>query len=183
MSGLFLFNWCAAAVLIGAAIGDLRLRIIHNQTILVLIGLWVAFATAQLWNGTTTVGHIAFDGMAAGAVFVFCFICFTRGWFGGGDAKLMPVGALWVGYGGVVHYVLLLAILGGVLSGIYLLIALGRQYRAKRARVSPADRRLSSRQGAPAHAVPGGTWRQLSESIKVPYGVAIAASAIWGVLT
>ena len=62
-------------------------------------------------------------GVAA-AVLVVAFLCFTRGWIGGGDAKLAAATVLWLGFGHLADYLIYASLLGGALT--LLLI----QYRA-----------------------------------------------------
>ena len=49
-------------------------------------------------------------------VLVFAFICFARGWIGGGDAKLAAATALWLGFDLLMPYLLYASLLGGVLT-------------------------------------------------------------------
>src|SRR5437764_7829752 len=83
----------AIAVLIVAAYGDIRRRLIPNELSIALAVLGLARiivtgdSIAALWT------------IAAGAaLLVIAFLCFSRGWIGGGDAKLLPAVALLVGY-------------------------------------------------------------------------------------
>jgi prepilin peptidase CpaA len=50
------------------------------------------------------------------AVLVLTFIMFSRGWIGGGDAKLAAATAPWLGWALMLDYSLLTSILGGVLT-------------------------------------------------------------------
>lgn len=49
-------------------------------------------------------------------VFAVGYLIFAKGWMGGGDVKLIVVCSLWVGWAGLLDFVVLFAILGGVLS-------------------------------------------------------------------
>ncbi len=53
---------------------------------------------------------------AAAAVLVVAFICFTRGWIGGGDAKLAAATVLWLGVGHLTDYLVYASLLGGALT-------------------------------------------------------------------
>src|SRR5262249_6554009 len=58
-------------------------------------------------------------GMHVGAgaiVLVLGFVCFARGWIGGGDAKLAAATVLWLGFGSMLNYLIWGSLLGGVLT-------------------------------------------------------------------
>jgi prepilin peptidase CpaA len=96
---------------------------------------------------------------AAALVLAVGIVFFALGWLGGGDAKLMSVAALWIGFGDVfIAYFTGVAILGGVLSIAIL-----------------AYRKL------PVAALPGPDWAlNLHRSGSgIPYGLAIAGAALW----
>jgi prepilin peptidase CpaA len=50
------------------------------------------------------------------AVLVVAFVLFTRGWIGGGDAKLAAATAPWLGWTLMLDYGLLTSVLGGLLT-------------------------------------------------------------------
>jgi len=86
------------------------------------------------------------------------FAFFSRGWIGGGDAKLAAATALWLGFGHLADYVVYASLLGG---GLTLLLI---QFRAL-----PMPRLLVGREWAERlHKKDGG----------VPYGIALAAAAL-----
>lgn len=110
----------------------------------------------QISDALWTIGTAALV-FAAGALF------FARGWFGGGDVKLVSATALLVGFEDTLPFLLWMALAGGVLSVLVLVWDF-----AHRRRVRPdagAD---------PAMDADGAIGRPVS----VPYGVAIAVSAI-----
>ena len=49
------------------------------------------------------------------------FLAFAFKWIGGGDAKYLAVGAIWVGLSSIADYILFVAIAGGLLSISYLI--------------------------------------------------------------
>jgi prepilin peptidase CpaA len=116
------------ALVIGAALGDLAAMTIPNR---IPAGLVVFAATAGL---------------------------FAAGLFGGGDAKLMPAVALWLGPAAVGPFVMATAVTGGILAVAFLVL-----------------RRLP----VPTTAA-GRPWvaRLMSPEEGIPYGVAIAAGAL-----
>ena len=101
---------------------------------------------------------MAIHAGAAAAVLVVAFLCFTRGWIGGGDAKLAATTVLWLGVGHLADYLIYASLLGGALT--LLLI----QYRAL-----PMPQFLLGREWAE---------RLHRPDCGVPYGIALAVAAI-----
>ena len=96
--------------------------------------------------------------LGAGAVMLIAgFALFAAGLFGGGDAKLIAASALWFGWSGLFRYVVLVALIGGLLALIILVL--------RRFVQSPAGR--------------GPEWlnKLRSGDHGIPYGVAIAAAS------
>ena len=60
--------------------------------------------------------EIAWHLAAGAAVLVLTFVMFSRGWVGGGDAKLAAATALWFGFAHLLDYLLYASIFGGVLT-------------------------------------------------------------------
>ena len=97
--------------------------------------------------------------VAAGAlILVIAFVCFLRGWIGGGDAKLAAATALWFGFDYLMNYLLYASLLGGALT--LLLI----QFRT-----TPLPAFL-------AHQ--GWVQRLHQKDGDVPYGIALAIGAL-----
>ena len=97
--------------------------------------------------------------LGAGLVMLIAgFALFAAGVFGGGDAKLLAASALWFGWSGMFQYIILVALLGGLLALAVLVL---RRFAPRRAQGS------------------GREW--LSELFSgdhgMPYGVAIAAAS------
>jgi prepilin peptidase CpaA len=86
----------------------------------------------------------------------FCF--FACGWIGGGDAKLAAATALWMGFPFLVEYLVYAGLLGGLLTLAML------QYRSLPLPATIARQDWALR----LHSRDGG----------VPYGIALAASAL-----
>lgn len=115
-------GWCYTWFLITVLVIDLETRRVLN----VMLGPAALFALAAgLWLGTPSLGS-----MLAGAVvafglfwclFVFGRMVFGRGALGFGDVKLVAVIGLMTGYPGVLHALLIGAVLGGV-GAIVLLV-------------------------------------------------------------
>jgi len=107
----------AIAVLIFAAYGDIRRRLIPNELSIALAVLGVARmivtgdSIAALWTVA-----------AAAAILVIGFLCFSRGWIGGGDAKLLAAVALLVGYRQLPDLLLIMSLVGGVIALVVIAI-------------------------------------------------------------
>jgi prepilin peptidase CpaA len=137
-----------------AASSDLLTMTIANRVSLALIGGFVILAALSGMSGTDMATHAG----ASAAVLIVAFICFARGWIGGGDAKLAAATALWLGFSHLFDYLVYTSLLGGALT---LLIV---QFRHL-----PLPRMLAGRDWAERlHREGGG----------VPYGIALAAAAL-----
>jgi prepilin peptidase CpaA len=97
---------------------------------------------------------VGLAGLALGMVM------FALGWIGGGDAKLLAVSGLWLGWPAATTFLLGTALAGGVLA----LILLGLRAQLVR-----------------AHTPALGGWMQrlTTPGAPAPYGVAIACGALW----
>lgn len=145
-----------AGLMLAAAVEDLRRLIIPNPLVLALCLLWPLYLAAA----PSLYGALAAIGCAI-AVFLAGALCFSRGWLGGGDVKLLAVATLWAGPSGTPALLLLTGILGGVLA-LFLLMPPGAYITTlARAKLGPADA-----PGAQGMATP------------VPYGIAIATAAL-----
>lgn len=142
------------AIMIHAAIGDLRTMRIPNRLILLLLAGYVV--AVPLFG--LTLSDVTWAIAAALAVLAFGFLCFYRNWMGGGDVKLLTVAALWLGAGHVVPFIFYTSIFG---AGLTLMLLIFRQVRL------PA-------------ALQGREWisRLHRRETAVPYGVAIAAAGV-----
>jgi prepilin peptidase CpaA len=143
----------AAMVFAGAM--DLLTMTIPNR---ISIGLIIAFVAAAIVAPLGWAGFASHVG--AGLLMLAVGIgMFSLGWLGGGDAKLLAAAALWFGFEGLVQYLFLVAVAGGVLAllimsyrNLTLPLWLCRQEWAMR-----------------LHAKASG----------IPYGIALAAAGLW----
>jgi prepilin peptidase CpaA len=145
-----------AALMVLAALEDLRRLMIPNALTLALCVLWPLYvlATPTL---IATLGSLA----CAAIVFLVGALLFSRGYIGGGDVKLLTVAVLWAGPGGVGPLLLLTGVLGGMLA-LFLLIPPGAHLASlARAKFGPGDASIKGGLVTP-----------------VPYGIAIAAAAV-----
>ncbi len=137
-----------------AAANDLFTMKIPNKISLVLIACFLAAALVIRMPLELFGTHI---GIAA-AVLTATFVLFSYNLLGGGDAKLMAAGALWMGPEHALPYLAYLTIFGGVLAvGI-----------------------LFYRKFIPANALPLPPWamRLHVTGTGIPYGIAIAAAGL-----
>jgi prepilin peptidase CpaA len=144
-----------AGLMVAAAMSDAVRFIIPN---------WLCGAVALLFPAAALVAGLEWPliGMhllAGVLALVIGFALFAPGWIGGGDAKLLAAAALWFGWQGLFPFLLSTVLAGGVL--VLLLIALRRcvpMFQSAAGRLE----NTALAQGAP-----------------VPYGIAIAAGALW----
>ena len=113
-----------AAMLMVAAVGDIRTRTIPNW-----LNAAIAAAAVPFWllSGLDFWPDVALQiGVAAG-VFVLFAIAFYLGAMGGGDVKMVSALALWLPAGAVLKLIVIMSLAGGVLT----IGMLARKYLAK----------------------------------------------------
>jgi len=137
-----------------AAANDLFTMKIPNKISLALVGGFIAVALLTRMPLENFGTHLAIGF----AVLVASFTLFSLNLLGGGDAKLIAAGSVWIGADHIVEYLVFITIFGGVLS----LIILG--YR----NWIPAQKL----------ALPGWALRLHVPKGPIPYGIAIAAGAL-----
>jgi prepilin peptidase CpaA len=142
------------ALMAFAASSDLLTMTISNRLSLALAGGFFVLALVTGMSLHAFGMHLA----AAAVVLVAAFGFFTRGWIGGGDAKLAAATALWFGFDYLLDYLIYASLFGGALTLAIL------QFRKL---PLPA---VLARQGwiLRLHETEGG----------VPYGIALAAAAL-----
>ena len=146
-----------AGLMLAAAFEDLRRLTIPNTMTLAMCLLW----PLHLFGEPSLYGALGALGCAL-AVFLVGALCFSRGYLGGGDVKLLAAATLWAGPTGTPALLLITGLLGGLLAA-FLIMPPGA-YIAELARVKlgPAN--------------PPATASGLATPI--PYGIAIASAAI-----
>ena len=141
------------ALMAYAAASDLLTMTIPNK---LSLGLFAGFIVLAFF-GNLTLEALTLHVAAGAVVLAVGFVFFARGWVGGGDVKLAAVTSLWLGFGNLVDY-LFIASLGGGLLTLAVLVA----------RSAPL----------PVFAL-GWRWlERIRMARKVPYGIALAASAL-----
>jgi prepilin peptidase CpaA len=142
------------ALMAFAASSDLITMTISNRVSLALAGGFLVLALVT-GMGLADIGwHLA----AGAVVLVAAFVFFSRGWIGGGDAKLAAATALWLGFDQLLPYLLYASLLGGVLTFAMLQL-----------RTMPL----------PAPLV-GQAWAERLHRMDtgIPYGIALAVAAL-----
>ncbi|MHA6287509.1 A24 family peptidase [Maricaulis sp. CAU 1757] len=99
--------------------------------------------------------------LGGGVALLIGFALFAPGWIGGGDAKLFAAAALWMGWPDMYQFLMATVLAGGVL--VLALIVLRRGL----AWVPQVAGRLDG--------------SALAKDAPVPYGIAIAAGALWSI--
>lgn len=141
------------AGLVDAAVSDLRAFRIANRSSLILLAAFVPAAVATGFEWRDWLIHLG----AGLGLLVIGALLFFRGVWGGGDAKLLPAVAVWIGLAGLPRFLVVMALAGGVLAVLALL--------ARRFALGPPG--------------PLRRWgERLAEAGHVPYGVAIAAGGL-----
>jgi prepilin peptidase CpaA len=142
------------ALMAFAASSDLLTMTISNRVALALVAGFFAVALATGMSTAVMASHVG----AALLVLVFAFAFFTRGWIGGGDAKLAAATVLWLGFDHTMTYLIWSSLLGGALTIALLKV---REY--------PLPALLARQDWAVRlHSVDAG----------IPYGIALAAAAL-----
>ncbi len=152
------------ALLLFAAAHDVALRTVPNVVPALLI---LAGAILRLDAGNFFVGLACMF-----CVFLVTAFCWRRGWMGGGDVKLYAACALLVPPALVLKFVLASALVGGVLSLIYLFLRAVSPKRANGVRPQSFVARLVRAER-----------RRVRRGGPLPYASAIALGAICTLIT
>jgi len=133
-----------------SCISDIRSLRIPNVYSLIVLGCFIPAWLAE----PAAFGPLWYHLTAMGILFVLTYIMFCQGMMGGGDSKLGTALGIWVGLKGLLPFLFYMAIMGGVLGAITLLL------QKKKLFSNPKQ----------------GSWVEQVQSGKnaVPYGVAIS---------
>ena len=137
-----------------AAATDLFTMTVPNRLVLVLTAGFFILAPMVGLTWSDIGLHVA---LAAAALLV-TFGLFSKGWIGGGDAKLFAATCLWLGPGAMLAYSIYAALLGGALT---LLL-------------------LQARQWPLPHVLGSQPWllKLHDKETGIPYGIALALGAL-----
>lgn len=162
VDALLLLPWLVAPPLAVAAIADLATRTIPDSC---AIATGAFGLLLQGLGGGVVAALVAL--VLATVVFGAGLLLWRRGWLGGGDVKLLAAAALTVPAGAVGALLLAVALAGGGLSALYLVLRASRPHLA-------ATRPV----GRPARLLRAEVWR-IRRGGPLPYGVAIAAGTLF----
>jgi len=142
------------ALMAFAAASDLFTMTISNRVSLALALAFLVLAPMSGMGLYDMASHIG----AGACVLAVAFVCFARGWIGGGDAKVAAAAALWFGFGDLLNYLVYASLFGGALT---LLLLLFRQWPLP-------------------YPLYGQAWllRLHAKESGVPYGIALALGAL-----
>jgi prepilin peptidase CpaA len=142
--------------LLAAGFDLVRFRI-PNWLSLGLALLYVPAALLVGAGGEVLLGHL----LAGGICLAVAFLLFLGRVWGGGDAKLFPALCLWLGWPKLVHFTFAMALAGGVLA-LVLLVLRRRSWPENISRHKQLRRLLGAKSA-------------------IPYAVAMAFGMIWAV--
>jgi prepilin peptidase CpaA len=113
--GIFCF------LLISAAVSDIVSYTIPNWLNAAMSALFFIFIFTVSIEGRAIAWSVLGLHLLGGTVALAAGITiFAAGWIGGGDAKFFAVASLWLGLGAMLHYALVVCIIGGVLAVVML---------------------------------------------------------------
>lgn len=95
-----------------AGVMDLLTYTIPNRVSLALL---LGFVFSAPLAGMPLADYASHLGAGA-AMLMIGIVMFSRGWLGGGDAKLLAAAALWTGFGDLMPFLVWTAIFGGALA-------------------------------------------------------------------
>jgi prepilin peptidase CpaA len=148
-----------ALLLVGAAWQDLRTMHIADALSLAIVACFALWAASGLVLGTVSLSTIGLALACAAALFGVAAAAFAAGALGGGDVKLAAAASLFAGPALMVDFLMITALVGGVLG---LAILAGAPI------------------GTPAAAAAGeATTIRTRLRGGLPYGPAIAAGGLW----
>lgn len=159
LSGVFL------SLLAYASWTDLRRMIIRNWTVLAILALGVVKGLVLEvpfgWRGSEVgVVFVALRDLGAAlVVFTVLFVMWLMRGMGAGDVKLAFACALWAGVGFVLDFVLVFALMGGLVSLFLISLRFVPMIRDRVFRALP--------------------WFRVGGQLSFPYGPAIALGAVW----
>ncbi|MBL4908297.1 MAG: prepilin peptidase [Sneathiella sp.] len=158
--------FCTGLLLLGAALWDVRFRLIPNALSLTVFCLFLLHIVLNgLW--TEAPGHL----LVGGGVFIAGLILYALGWFGGGDVKLFAALAFWAGPEHFFTLTIITTLAGGVLGLVYLMPVLLFK--------SPAVLIGANWFFETAFSKPAPTFFVSDiKGIELPYGVAIATGGM-----
>ena len=151
-----------SALLLWAAVGDVRSRRIPNRlvSIIAVLGILYSVVADPVLGGALRAGAGLVTGLGVWLPF------YALGWLGAGDVKLFAGAATWLGPMGALEGALIGAVAGAILALIWMVRSRGMKETAEV---------LGMSAGSPSLLAPAE--RKIRSTL--PYGVAIAFGALW----
>lgn len=146
-----------ALLLVAAAVQDLRSMRIGNSISIAVAGVFAVWALCSVVVGSVSALHVAISVALAVAVFAVAAVGFIAGGLGGGDVKLLAAATLFAGPTLLADFLLITALVGGILG---LALLAGAPIGPPAAAEGPVTVRARLRR-------------------RLPYGPAIAAGGLW----
>lgn len=106
-----------AAMAMAGAMDLFTMTIPNRISVALVIGFFVLAPLVGLG-----LNEVALHCATALAMLALGFVCFSFGWIGGGDAKLLAAAALWIGYEHLLAYGIVTALIGGILTLGFLML-------------------------------------------------------------
>ncbi len=154
----FAFYSLATCLLVLAALHDLAFRTVPNWVSVAILGLGMVEAGCD--------HHLLYSLASTVILFVVAALCWRRGLMGGGDVKLLAASVALLPIGNRVGFVLLVAICGGLVAIVYLVL--------QRVIRTPST---AKPQGLLGRIMKAERWR-VARRGPLPYASAIAAGAL-----
>lgn len=149
-----------------AALGDLRSRRIPNRLVLAIAILGVGYSALSAQGVASGLGS-SFGGIGTGLV---CWLPFyALGWLGAGDVKMFAASGAWLGPMRALEGSLVAALIGAFLALLWMLRVRGFRNSLET---------LSIATTSPG-VLTGGAKQGDTERGTMPYGIAMAAGALW----
>ncbi len=152
-----------------AAYSDYKDYILSNKLCLTVFVLYFCFLGAGYIDGNPLpLNYVLISAGLSFILFLILLIFFALNMMGGGDVKLIPIVALWAGFNLINQYLLITAIVGGLLAGI--IIIKNRLFTKKNVKYSKNDVKSSGNIKL--------TMSKMKQE-KIPYGIAISFGGLF----
>ena len=118
MVDVFIYISLTAAVVITAfaAYRDYKARTIDNHLTLALGGVFTIYAILRVIEGSYALSFVGLSLLAGFIILVACFLLFQANMLGGGDAKFAAALALFAGIEFMPHFLIIVALAGGIVA-------------------------------------------------------------------
>ncbi|SDE56676.1 A24 family peptidase [Rhodospira trueperi] len=144
-----------------ASVEDVLAFRIADRYSIFIAGLFLLVAAVGVLGGGVSIWTVLLTVGWSGLIFIVATTLFAFGMFGGGDVKLLTAVSLWVVPGALLHFILYVALAGGVVSLLVLLLRLLVPFATKKQWFVPTF------------------FTKFAEANRdVPYGLAIAAGTV-----